>query len=137
MRLLRHVVPALVAGLFGVVPLCAQDSTGAVVGKVLDGTSQQPLFNVEVAIPGSPIRELTRADGTFELRGVHAGAVRVRASRIGYGSVTQEVTVTPGGSATVQISMVPARAYVSPAVARRVITSPDAAVARMRKLVGG
>ena len=36
-----------------------------------------------------------------------------------------------------QISMVPARAYVSPAVARRVITSPDAAVARMRKLVGG
>src|SRR5437879_12452254 len=102
MRLLRHVVPALVAGLFGVVPLCAQDSTGAVVGKVLDGTSQQPLFNVEVAIPGSPIRELTRADGTFELRGVHAGAVRVRASRIGYGSVTQEVTVTPGRSASVQ-----------------------------------
>src|SRR5205809_1707162 len=116
MRLLRHVVPALVAGLLGVVPLCAQDSTGAVVGKVLDGTSQQPLFNVEVAIPGSPIRELTRADGTFELRGVHAGAVRVRASRIGYGSVTQEVTVTPGGSATVQISMVPAAAILEPVV---------------------
>src|SRR2546427_357940 len=63
MRLLRHVVPALVAGLFGVVPLCAQDSTGSVAGKILDGTSQQPLFNVEVAIPGSPIRELTRAAG--------------------------------------------------------------------------
>src|SRR5881394_962663 len=116
MRLLRHVVPALVAGLFGVVPLCAQDSTGSVAGKVLDGTSQQPLFNVEVAIPGSPIRELTRADGTFELRGVHAGAVRVRASRIGYGSVTQEVTVTPGGSASVQISMVPAAAILEPVV---------------------
>ncbi len=116
MRLLRHVVPALVAGLFGVVPLCAQDSTGSVAGKVLDGTSQQPLFNVEVAIPGSPIRELTRADGTFELRGVHAGAVRVRASRIGYGSVIQEVTVTPGGSASVQISMVPAAAILEPVV---------------------
>jgi Asp/Glu/hydantoin racemase len=35
-----------------------------------------------------------------------------------------------------QISMVPARAYVSPALAPRVIASPDAAVARMRTLVG-
>ena len=35
-----------------------------------------------------------------------------------------------------QISMVPARAHLSPAMARRVIASPDAAVARMRALVG-
>ncbi len=35
-----------------------------------------------------------------------------------------------------QISMVPACAYLSPAIARRVMTSPDAAVARMRALVG-
>ena len=116
MRLLRHVVPALVAGLFGVVPLCAQDSTGSIVGKVLDGTTQQPLFNVEVAIPGSPIRELSRVDGTFELRGVAAGATRVRASRIGYGSQIQEVTVTRGASVSVQISMVAAAAILEPVV---------------------
>jgi Asp/Glu/hydantoin racemase len=36
-----------------------------------------------------------------------------------------------------QISMVPARVYLAPALARRVIASPDAAVARMRALVGG
>jgi hypothetical protein len=35
-----------------------------------------------------------------------------------------------------QISMVPARTYLPEAVARRVLTSPDAAVARMRALVG-
>jgi hypothetical protein len=34
-----------------------------------------------------------------------------------------------------QISMVPARAYMSPALARRVIASPEAAVARVRALV--
>jgi Asp/Glu/hydantoin racemase len=36
-----------------------------------------------------------------------------------------------------QISMLPARAYLSAAVAGRVIASPDAAVTRLRALVGG
>lgn len=36
-----------------------------------------------------------------------------------------------------QVSMVPARARLSPTVAARVLTSPDASVARMRALVGG
>ena len=36
-----------------------------------------------------------------------------------------------------QISMVPARAYLSAAAASRVIASPDAAVMRLRALVGG
>jgi Asp/Glu/hydantoin racemase len=36
-----------------------------------------------------------------------------------------------------QISMVPARAYIAPEIVSRVIASPEAAVARMRALVGG
>jgi hypothetical protein len=35
-----------------------------------------------------------------------------------------------------QISMVPARAYLSAALASRVIASPDAAVTRLRALAG-
>src|SRR2546430_16294327 len=73
MRLVRHLVPALVAGLFWAVPLSAQQTTGGVTGKVVDASTQQPLANVEVAIAGTPYRELTRADGSFTLNGVPAG----------------------------------------------------------------
>ncbi len=82
MSLVRHVVPALAAGLFWVVPLRAQDSTGAVTGKVLDGTTQQPVGNVEVAIAGTPHRELTHADGSFLVNRIPPGAYHLRATRI-------------------------------------------------------
>ena len=60
MRLVRHVAPALVCGLLWAVALRAQESTGSVTGKVVDATTQQPLANVEVALAGTPHRELSR-----------------------------------------------------------------------------
>ncbi len=116
MSLVRHVVPALAAGLFWVVPLRAQDSTGAVTGKVLDGTTQQPVGNVEVAIAGTPHRELTHADGSFLVNRIPPGAYHLRATRIGYGSQVQDVTVTAGGTTTVQLTMLPAAAILEPVV---------------------
>src|SRR6059058_2071675 len=116
MRLVRHLVPALVAGLFWAAPLGAQETTGAVTGKVVDATTQQPLANVEVAIAGTPYRELSRSDGSFTLNGIPAGPYRLRASRIGYGSQTQEITVTPGGTTTAQVTLAPAAAILEPVV---------------------
>src|SRR2546428_2641666 len=114
MRFIRHLVPALVAGLFWAVPLAAQESPGAVTGKVVDANTQQPLANVEVAIAGTPHRELSRSDGSFTLNGVPAGAYRLRASRIGYGSQIQEITVTAGGTTTAQINLPPAAPIPQP-----------------------
>jgi len=116
MKIVRHLAPALVAGLFWAVPLGAQDSTGVIAGKVVDQTTQQPLANVEVAVPGTPLRDLSRNDGTFRLTGVHAGAQRLRATRIGYGSQFQAVTVTAGGASAVELSLVPAAAILEPVV---------------------
>jgi len=117
MPLVRHVVAALVAGsLLWSVPLGAQDSTGAVTGQVVDGTTQQPLANVEVAIAGTPHRMLSRNDGSFVISGLPAGIYRVRATRIGYGSQVQSVTVTAGGTVTLQLSLLPAAAILEPVV---------------------
>ena len=74
------------------------------------GAKAQPLGNVEVAIAGTPHRELSRADGSFTLNGIPAGSYRLRASRIGYGSQIQEITVTPGGTTTAQVTLAPAAA---------------------------
>src|SRR5947208_16359664 len=116
MTLVRHLAPALVAGLFLAVPLSAQDSTGVVAGQIVDATTQQPLGNVEAALAGTPHRELTRADGRFTLPGIRAGAYRLRATRIGYGSAVQNVTVTAGQTTTVQVSLQPAAAILEPVV---------------------
>ncbi len=116
MRLVRHVVPALVGCLLWAVPLGAQESTGAVTGKVIDGTTQQPLPNVEVAVVGTPHRQLTKPDGAFLLSGVPAGVHRLRASRIGYGSQVQDVTVTAGQAVTVPLTLVPAAAILEEVV---------------------
>src|SRR5213594_872798 len=117
MQFVRHVVAALVAGsLLWSVPLGAQDSTGAVTGQVVDGTTQQPLANVEVAIAGTPHRMLSRNDGSFLISGLAPGIYRVRATRIGYGSQVQSVTVTAGGTVTLQLSLLPAAAILEPVV---------------------
>src|SRR5258708_4270720 len=114
MALVRRLVLALVAGLVWAVPLGAQEATGAITGKVVDASTQQPLANVEVAITGTPHRELSRSDGSFALNGVAAGSYRLRASRIGYGSQIQDITVTPPGTTTANISLSPAGAILEP-----------------------
>ncbi len=116
MALVRRLVLGLVAGLVWAVPLGAQEATGVVTGKVVDASTQQPLANVEVALAATPHRELSRGDGSFAINGVPAGTYRLRASRIGYGSQIQEVTVTAGGTTTAQVSLAPAAAILEPVV---------------------
>src|SRR5437588_10677537 len=116
MRIVRHLAPVVVAGLVCAVRRGAQDPTGVIAGKVVDQTDQQPLSNVEVAIAGTPLRDLSRNDGSFRVTGVRAGTQRVRATRIGYGSQFQEVTVPLGGAATVNLALVPAAAILEPVV---------------------
>jgi iron complex outermembrane receptor protein len=82
----------------------------------VDASTQQPLASVEVALAGTPHRELSRSDGSFALNGVPAGTYRLRASRIGYGSQIQEITITPGGTTTAQVTLAPAAAILEPVV---------------------
>lgn len=110
MRLIRHV--SAVFALFAMSsllshPVAAQDTTGAVSGRVIDATSQQPLSGVSVQVAGTDRRTMTVVDGSFLLTGVPAGSQQLRASRIGYAVLQQDVTITAGGTARVELALNP------------------------------
>src|SRR5688500_11680656 len=67
-----------------------------ITGRVLNGATNEPLTAVQVFIAGSGIGALTQQNGRYLLLNVPAGTHAVTAERIGYQSVTQQVTVTAG-----------------------------------------
>src|SRR5687767_8247504 len=101
MAFTRRLFAVLVAGLLSASHVAAQGA-GTVTGRVIDSTSQQPLSNVTIAVPGTSLGALTRGDGSFTMVGVPAGPHRVHARRIGYALQERQVTVVAGQSVTVQ-----------------------------------
>ena len=112
MAMVRCLSRTLALGLF----LCAaqagaQAVTGTITGRVVDSASRQPLAAVSVRIVGTTRGAMSRDDGNFTVGGVTAGTVQLRASRIGFAPQVRTVTVTSGGTVTVQFAM-PAQAAV-------------------------
>src|SRR5213596_107581 len=95
-------VPVVVALLIGWVPVAtAQQGGGAVGGVVTDETSGNPIVAARVAAVGTSIFAQTNASGHYVLAGLSPGQVTLRVSAIGYGTVTQVVTVV-GSNVTAQ-----------------------------------
>jgi TonB-dependent starch-binding outer membrane protein SusC len=104
-------------GLLCTARLCAQDSTGAIGGKVTDGTTQQPIADVSITITGTSHSVLSKSDGSYILSGLGSGVQHVRVTRIGFSPVTQDVTVNAGGMTSVDFAMQPQAAILDPVVA--------------------
>lgn len=86
-------------------PLGAQQPTGTITGLVIDSATRQPLAGVSVVVDGTRLGAVTRDDGTFTIVGVPAGTHSVRTRRIGYGSVPVLVSVSEGGTASVNFAL--------------------------------
>jgi outer membrane receptor protein involved in Fe transport len=69
--------------------------SGVVRGNVSDAAGQ-PLPAARVSVVGTTLSTESRADGTFELRGVPSGSRTVRAQRIGYRAGTTSLDVRAG-----------------------------------------
>ncbi|HEY8484305.1 MAG TPA: TonB-dependent receptor [Longimicrobiales bacterium] len=65
----------------------------------------QPIAGANVVVVGTGRGALTDAQGRYVINDVPAGTHQVTASLIGYASVTQQVTVVPGGSATLDFQL--------------------------------
>ncbi len=118
MRVTRYVVHALLGGLICAAPpqLPAQQSTGIISGKVVDAQTQEPLAGVIVRLDGTRREAASRTDGGFTMSDVTAGTYMLRATRIGYTLLLQNITVTGGATTNVDIAMRASAAILEPVV---------------------
>ncbi len=93
---------ALLTGLPGI--LSAQ-TTGTVAGRVVDAASLRPLSDAQVTIVGTGLGALSNAEGTFLIRNVPVGEVRVQVIILGYGTREQTATVRAGQTTAVDFAL--------------------------------
>ena len=73
-------------------------SAQQVTGRIVDQSTGQPIASVQVSIPGTGLGALTQQSGRYLLLTVPVGSHTVNAQRIGYKTVTAQVTVTAGAT---------------------------------------
>ena len=88
-------------------PVAGQQS-GTITGSVEDSQTGLPVPSVQVFIPDLDIGVLSQANGLYVLEDVPAGAHTLIADRIGYESVTQQVTVNAGATVVLNLDLVEA-----------------------------
>ena len=96
---------ALAATLMLAAPsLLTAQNTGTITGTVVEANTERPLAGVQVTVEGTNRGGLSNSSGVFRITGVPAGTHPVRAQRIGYAAVEQEVTVPAGEE--IQVALV-------------------------------
>ena len=103
MALSRKVILTFIVSLLWVSQLAAQ--TGSISGRVTDAATFGAVAGAGVVIEGTQRGTTTGPDGTFVLSNVPPGTHSVTARFIGYAPLTQQVTVRPGQTTTVEFSL--------------------------------
>ena len=98
-------VVATVLMLFSFV-VFAQETTGKITGKVVDGMTKEPIVGANVVVAGTTLGSSTDIEGRFFIRGVPIGTYSVRVSAIGYLAATiTDVVVNGAKPAQLSVSI--------------------------------
>jgi TonB-dependent starch-binding outer membrane protein SusC len=89
-------------------PQGAAAQEGTLNGQVVDAGTRAPVNAAQVHIPALNIGTMSRQDGAYTVANVPAGTHEVRVSRLGYRTVTQEVTIGAGETVDHTFELVPA-----------------------------
>jgi hypothetical protein len=102
-RLFAFLIPSVLFSL----PVNAEaQTTGSIIGRVLDADSITPLAGVDVRIERLPHRTTTAPDGRFVIGSVPAGERDLRIEQIGYKPIVlTRVQVRPGRATQVNITL--------------------------------
>lgn len=71
-------------------------SSGKITGKITDATNNQPLAGANVILVGTSIGAVADFDGNFSISNVPAGSYSLKATYIGYETVTLKITLKDG-----------------------------------------
>ena len=85
------------------VALSAQ--TGMIAGKVVDRTSQRPLEDARVVLPGTTLEARTNGAGEYRFAAVRPGRVVIGVYRLGYRAMSDTVVVVAAKSTTQDFQM--------------------------------
>lgn len=85
-------------------------------GRVTEAGSGTPIGDAQVNVAGTSIGILTKADGTYILRGVPTGTVEVRVLRIGYGERKRSFTVAGGQTVSADFALSKVAVLLAPVV---------------------
>ena len=78
-----------------IAPVAAAQGTGTIRGQITDAVTNRPVDGAHVYVAGTELGTLTNAEGRYQFA-ARAGEVELQAKRVGYASVRQKVSVTPG-----------------------------------------
>ena len=107
-RFNRNAAIGVVFGLtaFMAVPaVAAAQQEAAIRGTVSDSVSGEPVVGAQVTVVGTTRGAITNDRGVYLVTRVPAGAVTVRAQRIGFAPGVHAVTLTAGDTATVNFAL--------------------------------
>ena len=88
-------------------PLLAWGQTATLNGKVKDAETGELLPFCSVFINNTTVSTATDMQGNYSLSGLEAGTVDIGFSFLGYTAQTRKITLKPGGTFTLNLSMVP------------------------------
>lgn len=98
----------LVSILYLITPilLFAQEGTGSVYGKVIDKSTNEPLIGANIIVLGTEIGAATNSEGEYSIKNIPANTYQIRASVIGYNSITKtDISIMPGRPAQVNFAL--------------------------------
>jgi len=86
--------------------ILAQSTELSVYGKVVDDLTKEPLIGANIIVVGTNFGTATNIEGEFSINNVPPNTYQIRASIIGYNSVTKtDISVMPGRPAQVNFEL--------------------------------
>ena len=107
---------ALLVALVAPASVARAQATGTIRGTVTDSASRRGVPGVQVTIAGTTRGAVTNDNGAYSLTAVPAGAVTIRAQRLGYSSQSRTVTVPAGDAVTADFELHPVATVLSAVV---------------------
>ena len=95
----------LAVGAIGLTPTTLQAQESGRVSGIVTDDAGQPVPQVQVVLVGTRFGALTDQQGRFLIVGVTPGSYQLRAQRIGYRPLTQDLAVTSGQAVTANLRL--------------------------------